>query len=210
MSRGWVTRDQFRVGPKKRAVARRKAQVQVGPQEFPPPSEEEIQTQIDQIEEATGLIDKVKGYDATLKARFGQAFIDYLEKISDGMHYLLLEGRRPGPPPGFEAAAPEVEIQPERPEMLEIPELGEEGPPPRLPGPAAAMRQPVLISVAKLDDAIADLENLVGQSLEDISRDMRQAGHDPEPVYLLDEAADTARNVVDNIKGVLIKDTADT
>ncbi len=223
MSRGWTTKGKFQVGLTKRAPLRKKAQVQIGPEEFPPPSEEEIQTQIDQIEEAAGLIDKVAGFDATLKARFGQEYVDYIQKVSDGLHYLLLQGRRPGPPPGFEAMAPEVERglggpggpggpgapgAPGVPGGPGRPEPGV-GSPERLPTPAVAMRQPVLQSVAKLDEAVADFENLVSESLEDIGQSMRQAGHDPDSAYLLDETADQARVAVDTIKGALLEDAAD-
>ena len=202
MSKAWVTKDKFLVGPQRRVRRsnRRRGQVVVGPQDFPPPSEEEVQELIDQIEESARLVDEAVGFDATLKARFGQEFVDYLEKLSEGLHYLLLQGRRPGPPPGFEADEPEIEITPRE---RGAPELG---PAEELPRGMAAMKQPVRQIVARIDDTVSDLERLVGDSLEDVSQHLRKAGGSPDPMYSLDEAADAARTSLAKIKEILAED----
>ena len=213
--RGWLIKDKFLVGP-------RKAQVQIGPQEFPPPSEEEVQKLVDKLEAATNEVDEIIGFDATLRARYGEDFVDYIQRLSDGLHYLLLQGRNPGPPPGFEAGAPDVGLKPgERGKPEGAPELPEGrvedelfptreplgSPEPRVP--AGASRMPLAQTITRLADSITDLETLTGDSVEDLAKRMASAGRDPEPVYQLNDAAEQARESVIAIAGALEEDTGE-
>jgi len=224
VSKGWLIKDKFLVGPK------RKAQVQIGPQEFPPPSEEEVQGLIDQLEDAARQVDEVIGFDATLTARYGQEYVDYMNQLSDGLHYLLLQGRRPGPPPGFEIGQPSVEIEPGaigtpgapgmgkpspmgmpgRPEPSPMggigrPELGpgrpELGPSPL--GRPAARKRPTGQVLAGLQDAVEDLECRINDSMDELTGQIRHAGRDPDSVYALNDAADAARESITRITRLL-------
>lgn len=231
MSRGWSTKGMFLIDQKRavKVATKKKAQVQIGPEVFPPPSEDEVQDLVDKLEGATNDIDIVAGYDATLNARFGKEFVEYLNKLSDGMHYLLLQGRRPGPPPGFEAGQPPVEFGGELPPGIEEPPeiggpggLGEEevpalpggeAPLPELGGggvgemgeglppmrPAAQRRSAALIT-ANLDEAVTDFERLVGDGYDALMRHMERVGASPDVVARLTEAADKAREAVASVK----------
>ena len=220
MTRAWASKNLFLVGPQGMSVggtktSPRKGQVSIGPQEFPPPSEEEIQDLVDKLKEAASTVDEVLGYASTLNARFGAPFVDYGQKISEGIHYLILWGTRPGPPAGFEAQSPEVEIRPARPTLNEAAEErakalpGKAGPeaaeaaPPRRPTPAAAMRMPPRQALARILEAVEDVESLVGDHVETLADGVTEAGHDPESVYNLSEVAGATRDAVARVQRML-------
>lgn len=222
-----ITKDMFLLKPE---MLKREAQVQIGPQEFPPPSEEEVQNLIDDIEDAANTVDKVVGYNATLTARYGGEFVEYMRQLSEGLHYLLLQGRRPGPPPGFEVGQPGVGITPKEPGAsgpggpagpskppfpITGPGLGGPGalegpagrpalgPAPRPLGRPAARRQAAGQALAGLVDAVEDLDTRIGDSMDELTSQMRQAGRDVEALYALSDAADAARESINRIASLL-------
>lgn len=212
MSRAWTTQKLFRIGG-----TSKKAQVDIGPETFPPPSEDEIQQLIDKLEEATAALDQVIGYDATLRARFGDDFVNYIDQLSDGLHYVLLQGRRPGPPSEFSEREPSVEPGLEGPpgipeEPIEFaPEApaARPGPGPRPAprptpvGPTASLHASAQDSAAQLDDALTDLETKLADSFGPLLKQASLEGLDPDPIHRINDAADVAREALEEIRGAL-------
>jgi len=197
MGRGWTIKGEFNL-PKE-------AQVEIGTQVFPPPSDEEVSGLLDQLEDSMNNIDVVLGYNATLKARFGDEFVEYLHQLSEGMHYIVLEGRRPGPPPG--APAPEFGSPTEDLDALEGPgEIGVTEELEELEGggltEAAQLRTASINaqeSTLLINDAVTDLEFQVGSTIRPIKSRLRALGKNTDAVDNLNDSIELARNSINSI-----------